>query len=399
MNLSNKVNNNILTIQLPERIDAQNSTEILETIQGIMKKATFETAVFDASELEYIASSGLRIFMTLLKSQPKAIKIINANRDIYDIFDITGLNTILTVERKPREFSIDGLEVIGEGATGRVYRIDEDKIIKVFNKNTNRENIHSEKKNAQAVFLEGIPTAIPYDIVRVEEQDGLIYELINSNSIVDMIKENPERLEELSRRTANFMKEVNSVVPETLELPEQKKFLLDTIEKHREKFSDDDYRMVEAIYKSIPDGESFSHGDFHPGNVLLQNDELMLIDLMTIGKAHPIYDLITFQAGTKGPADTVIERSGSPETIVRTLGIPAKDALKIYNYMIDEYFKDRDDDFKGKAVKYLDILGSARNLAMILSVFTDFNEAMARNFQIKLDGIRELYKEFEPVTF
>lgn len=46
---------------------------------------------------------------------------------------MTGFTEMLPVEKAFREISVDGCEVIGQGANGAVYRINPEIIIKVYN--------------------------------------------------------------------------------------------------------------------------------------------------------------------------------------------------------------------------------------------------------------------------
>ena len=81
-----------------------------------------------------------------------------------------------------REISLEGAEKIGEGAHGEVYRIDEETIAKVYRDSEPLEKIRKEKELSKWAFVKGIPTAISYDIVRVGDRYGVVYELLNAKS-------------------------------------------------------------------------------------------------------------------------------------------------------------------------------------------------------------------------
>ena len=50
---------------------------------------------------------------------------------------------------------------------------------------------------------------------------------------------------------------------------------------------------MRAVINSIPDRNTFIHGDAHIGNVMLQDGEFMFIDLSNAGKGHPIFDMVS----------------------------------------------------------------------------------------------------------
>ena len=79
--------------------------------------------VLDAGDLEYISSSGLRILVVVFKKSG-SVPIVNVCPDVYNVFEMTGFTKMTSILRKPREISLDGAEVIGQGASATVYRMD-----------------------------------------------------------------------------------------------------------------------------------------------------------------------------------------------------------------------------------------------------------------------------------
>lgn len=56
-------------------------------------------AEIDASELSYISSAGLRVFLKLRKAVGE-LTVFNVNSEVYDIFDVTGFTDILNVKKR-----------------------------------------------------------------------------------------------------------------------------------------------------------------------------------------------------------------------------------------------------------------------------------------------------------
>ena len=73
--------------------------------------------------------------------------------------------------------------MIGEGANGKVYRVDRDTIVKVYRKPDAIQEIQRERELARTAFVAGVPTAIPYDVVRIREGGyGSVFELLDATS-------------------------------------------------------------------------------------------------------------------------------------------------------------------------------------------------------------------------
>ena len=61
--------------------------------------------------------------------------------------------------------------------------MDEETIVKEFHNADALENINRERELARTAFVLGIPTAISYDVVRLENGGyGAVYELLNAKS-------------------------------------------------------------------------------------------------------------------------------------------------------------------------------------------------------------------------
>ena len=167
-------NEGLLTIYLDGRIDSNNAAETEQKIADIRAAQTHTAVAFDAEELEYLSSAGLRIILRTKKAEP-ALKITNVGLEVYEILDMTGFTEMMTVEKAYRKISIDGCEVIGEGANGKVYRVNDDTIVKVYINADSLEDIQRERELAKRAFVLGIPTAISYDVAKVGDCFGSVF--------------------------------------------------------------------------------------------------------------------------------------------------------------------------------------------------------------------------------
>ncbi len=97
--MESKREDGVLTIFIPERIDAGNASDIESELEAIRKEADDQQVVFDCSGLEYISSAGLRVIMKVVK-QEKSVSVINVSPEVYDIFDVSGFTNFITVEKR-----------------------------------------------------------------------------------------------------------------------------------------------------------------------------------------------------------------------------------------------------------------------------------------------------------
>ena len=126
------VKNQELVIALGERIDYSNAGEVEAELFDAVKEHPGLKLCLDADKMLYISSAGLRIMMRLRKTCTAGFSIRNVSPAVYEIFDMTGMTEIIDVRKKRRRFETEGLPVIGTGASGTVYRLDEETALKVY---------------------------------------------------------------------------------------------------------------------------------------------------------------------------------------------------------------------------------------------------------------------------
>lgn len=91
---------NKFLVTLEGELDTAAAAEVEETLQPLYN-SNGKDVVIDCTELEYIASSGLRILISVLKgAKAGGSKVIikNLNDDIKDVFKLTGFINLFEFE-------------------------------------------------------------------------------------------------------------------------------------------------------------------------------------------------------------------------------------------------------------------------------------------------------------
>ena len=286
-----KFENNTVTVCPEGRIDSQNAAAFEEELAAAQREHAGCELVLDLDKLNYISSAGLRVLLGTSKRQSDPLRVINVSRELYEIFDMTGFTSILNVERKLRSISIEGCRVIGRGAIGTVYRIDNDTIVKVYDIPDALDVIKNEQKRAKHAFLKGIPTAISYDAVRVGDRYGSVFELLDAKTFVDVLNAEPDRLDELVKMHVQVMNAIHSIEAEPGELPDCREMFTGYLHEIGGDLPDDLRSALEARFRSMPEDLHMIHGDIHMKNVMLCGGEPLLIDMETLSTGDPVFDL------------------------------------------------------------------------------------------------------------
>lgn len=288
--ITGKVENGRILINLSGRIDSGNAADIEHEIMEIAQSAPADPVEIDAQELEYVSSAGLRILLRVKKAHAD-MTIRNVNSEVYEILDMTGFTQMMNVEKAYRMVSVDGCEVIGQGANGTIYRIDQDNVVKVYNNADALEDIQHEREVARLALVLGIPTAISYDVVRVGDSYGSVFELLNARSFSKILAQEPDQLDWCVREYVDLLKKIHSTEVPDGDLPDMRQTAISWAEFMKEYLPAAEGDKLFKLISAIPRDDHMIHGDYHTKNLELTGDEVLLIDMDTLAVGHPVFEL------------------------------------------------------------------------------------------------------------
>ncbi len=98
MTINKNRSGSTLTIALEGRLDTTTAPDLEKEIKVGLDGVT--ELVMDFSKLDYISSAGLRVLLSAHKAMSKqgAMKVVNVNEMVMEVFEVTGFSDILTIE-------------------------------------------------------------------------------------------------------------------------------------------------------------------------------------------------------------------------------------------------------------------------------------------------------------
>ena len=349
------IENNEIVITLSGKIDSSNAAQAEEELSSVLKEHAGRELTVDMEDLEYISSAGLRVLLRLRKIFP-AMRIINVKSEIYEILDMTGFTQMMDVQKAYREVSVEGCEVIGEGANGKVYRIDGDNVVKVCKNPDALEDIQHEREVARLALVLGIPTAISYDVVRVGDSYGSVFELLNARSFAKILAEEPERMGWCVKEYAELLKKVHSITVPEGKLPSIKEDALAGIRRMKDSLPRGYGEKLERMAEDIPESSHMIHGDYHTKNIVLAGDEVLLIDMDTLSVGHPIFELSQMYNSYVGYSEY------NPDVVLAFQGYSASISREFWKRSLRAYLGTEDDrlvaevEEKIRCLSYADLI-------------------------------------------
>ena len=380
--------NGVLVISLEGRIDSVNAAQVEKELFETVEAGEDRKVELDASGLEYISSAGLRVLMKLLQTRGEPVTITGVSQEVYEILDVTGFTELFTVKKALRQISIDGLPLVGKGATGSVYRLDPETVIKVFRPEAKMDIIKMENERSRNAFLNGIPTAISYDIVQVGDCYGMVYELLEAEDFLSILKNDKEHLEEHIKSFAQAIKRMHQTEVDPRQFPPTKAGSLFFLDRLSGLCTQEQIGKLRKLYENIPDRTTFIHGDCHPGNVMVRDGEFIFIDLMACGSGHPIFDL--------GSMCAIYHLPHRPDTPL--LECFTEDEIRlIWNTYLGAYLETDDKDKLARAERQISAVSAARSL--FASVFVPGVISPERLQVLKNIALAYVDEGVEPIAF
>ncbi|MBO7675466.1 MAG: phosphotransferase [Atopobiaceae bacterium] len=280
--------------------------------------------------MKYISSAGLRVLLKLHK-RLGGLTVVETSPEVYDIFDVTGFSQLMDVRKRLRELSVEGCELIGRGGNGTVYRLDPETIVKVYYSTTETlEKIQASRASAQKLLAYGVPVAIAFDVVRVGDDYGLVYELLDCKTVGQLIHEDPSSIGYWAKQAADLLKQLHATEVPAGTFPDERDSGHRWVDVAKSLLSDEQQARLHRVYDTMPAKNTLVHGDFHAGNMMVQGDEIVLIDTDDVAQGDPIIDLAGMEL-TFGFIST-------EEQAQLTMGVSLDEMNRYYDAFLKEYY-------------------------------------------------------------
>lgn len=177
---------------------------------------------------------------------------------------------------------------IGIGNTAEIFGADQGRVVKLFVKGYPESSMRKEYENSLLLHGLGLPVAHSYEMVRQGERNGIIYDRVEGDSLLDLLMADPSRLESgVSALAALHRTMLACRLPEALSLKEILRGFIarsqDLSAAHKE--------ALLVLMEELPDGDQLCHGDYHFGNVMAGPQGYTVIDYMNICRGHAHGDI------------------------------------------------------------------------------------------------------------
>jgi uncharacterized protein (TIGR02172 family) len=359
MKLEKTLNDECMTVALTGRLDGVTAPVLGELVDRQL--GGIAELVLDFDGLDYVSSAGLRVILSAQKKMSArhgSMVVKNVTQAIAGIFEITGCDNILTYERKLRQLSIAGLEMIGKGANGECYKVDDETVLKLYYDYIDEASAAKEKTLAKNAFVAGVPTAISYDVVACGNRRGVLYEMLKADTLSKYIEKNVHRLDDVVEMYVGFCRQIHAIAGDPNTFPDAVALACGYVDAC-DLFNDGQRAAVKDRLLHAERQNTLIHWDLHPGNIMMQGDRPCLIDMGDMAIGTPYFDL--------GQIKQVLHYYAGMGLCQKIIGLDDAIALRMWPKFVASYFGNPASDELAAIEENINFYRAIKNVFLYLS--------------------------------
>lgn len=171
------------------------------------------------------------------------------------------------------------LNLLGQGNTADIYEINSMKVLKLFKAEMPLTPCKIEFDNS-VIVNELLPNMTPkvYELVNHDNRNGIVFEKIYGQDMMDIMSKKLFSIKHYSKKLAKIHTIIHS--QKTNKIINVKDKLVNDI-KMGSILSEDEKHKLYKYIETLPNGNALCHFDFHPGNIMINENIPKIIDWMT----------------------------------------------------------------------------------------------------------------------
>jgi len=160
-------------------------------------------------------------------------------------------------------------------------------VIKIFH-NEFSHFAFEEFEKVKAINKIGLSTPQVYELMDIDTRKGIVYEYVHGISMIQAMQKHPFSINSFAKKLAEIHAEMHSKRVNGIESIKES---LSTVITDTETLKQEDKKTIIDYIKTLPDGNTLCHYDYHPGNIIVSNHSFRVIDWMTAGAGNPCADV------------------------------------------------------------------------------------------------------------
>jgi len=177
---------------------------------------------------------------------------------------------------------------IGQGRTAKIYALANDELVlKLYHDHIPNQFINQEFEIGKAVYEAGISSPKVYEIVEDNGRKGIIYQHIQGESMLQQLIKKPWKLCIYGKRMAKLHYQIHTC--KINDLPKAEDIFVKSI-KINKKIASKEVQLLK-YFNTLSTGNNVCHGDFHPDNIMISQNEWIVLDWTNGYSGNPLSDV------------------------------------------------------------------------------------------------------------
>ena len=212
---------------------------------------------------------------------------------------------------------VAGLPMLASGVHGTVFLLAKDRILKLYRPEISPQQVAMEARLSEEAFRRGVPTAAVYGTARCGDRFGIVFERICGDTLGHAIAADPKKAVSCAGQYAALVRKLHAIRIQDGFFPDLRAELKRKLSLLEPFCTESDLRLLEDLIACLPKADSLLHGDLHPGNIMVRDGELLIIDLPEMTRGSPLWDAAAIYR------DLIIGPMFPTEALEKSIGMPA----------------------------------------------------------------------------
>jgi aminoglycoside phosphotransferase (APT) family kinase protein len=184
---------------------------------------------------------------------------------------------------------IDQLKLLAQGGQAEIYEMDQNKVIRVLRKKEDEESLKYEMKIMQSLKDKGKTVPTIYEYLQIDGRPAIIMERLYGATMLEDIKRKPLHIFRQAKKLASLHMEVADTAKglRLQSIHDRAAHLIPKAELLELELKE----FVLSLLTELPREDRICHGDFHPGNIIISNNNYYVIDWFGVTSGDVLSDI------------------------------------------------------------------------------------------------------------
>jgi thiamine kinase-like enzyme len=173
--------------------------------------------------------------------------------------------------------TIRNMTSIGKGGSAEVFMVEDNKVLKLFYEGYGIDAVNYEIEIMRCINALGINAPMSYGLRSIDNRNGIVYDCVKGSSLLKIMSNDSSNIAEYIKKMAQEQYMIHQKINNNL--PSEKIRFENQIIRSKQKLGETFNDIIDEL-KSLKSENYVCHGDFHPDNILVNENKYCIIDWM-----------------------------------------------------------------------------------------------------------------------